>query len=438
MEKTKVAHGKVRRIVMTTFGSLGDLYPYLAIASALQSRGHSAVIATSETYRHLIEAEGIEFHPIRPDAVTKVKQDPEFFQLMMDSQRGIEYLICHLLLPHLRASYLDLMQAVHQADLLLTHPLTLAGSLVAQKTGIPWVSSLLSPNSLMSAYDAPPDSAPVAYEQALTRVAKDASLRHLRWNARHWSAPIRQLQAELGLPPSDTIFEGQHALNLVLALFSRALATPQPDWPPQTRITGFPFYEGVPKPGGASELVKFLDCGSPPIVFTLGSTAVLTPGNFYLEGAAAAASLGYRAVLLMGQQAHQILPKSLPKGVAVFDYAPHSLIFPRASAIVHHGGVGTTGEALRSGRPMLIVPYGYEQPDNAERMVRLGVARMIDRQAYSATVVAAELQQLLSDPSYGAKAAAARQIVQAEAGVAAVCDALEEQIKCPTQVTYSA
>src|SRR5947208_14906036 len=112
-------------------------------------------------------------------------------------------------------------------------------------------------------------------------------------------------------------------------------------------------------------------------------------------------------------------------GMVAAEYAPFSEIFPRASAIVHQGGAGTTAQALRSGRPMLFVPYAHDQPDNAARAIRLGVARQVGREQYRAKKVAAELRKLLDDPRYLARAQDVSHRVQPEDGVLAGCDAIE-------------
>lgn len=417
-----------KRIVLTAYGSYGDIHPYMAIALELQARGHHAVIATSELYRYKIEAEGIEFSPVRYDSPIDMQQDGEFIRMLSESRRESEYTICYLLMPHLRATYNALVDAVRGADLLLTHHLTFVSSLVAAKTGIPWVSTVLSPILFMSAYDSQLLSTTTIspYEQALAVVANDSRLRQFRWQTRLWSAPVRQLRRELGLPPGDDpVFEGQHSPDLVLALFSQVLASPQPDWHSKTQVTGFPFYDRAKQEDLSDQLAQFLDAGSPPIVFTLGSLMVWTPGNFYLEGAIAAQQLGYRAVLLVGKGVPNLPLEQLPEGVIVLDYAPHSEIFPRAAAIVHHGGVGTTGQALRAGRPMLVVPYAHDQPDNAMRLVRLGVARTLARHEYSGNTVAAELKQLLFEPRYGIKAAEVGKRIHQEDGVAVASDAIE-------------
>ncbi|HBK23393.1 MAG TPA: glycosyltransferase [Planktothrix sp. UBA10369] len=428
--KDQTSNGSGKRIVLATFGSLGDLYPYMALAEELQSRGYSPSIATCEQYQQTIETAGIEFHPLRPNGLPQDPNEGEFISMMMDSQRGVEYIINYLLMPYLRTSYSDLIKACQGADLLLTHPLILVASLVAEKIAIPWASTILSPSALISSYDvAQEKSTQSRYKQAMAVVARDSLLRLLRWNTRLWSAPLEQLQAELGLEARlNPLFEGQFA-PLALGLFSQTFATTQPDWPPQTQITGFPFYHPNSESGLSPELQAFLDDGPPPIVFTLGSTAVLTPGNFYQQGMIAAQELGYRAILMMGKAAHQLNALGLPEGIIAVDYAPHAAIFPHAAAIVHHGGMGTTAEALRAGHPMLIVPFNYDQPDNAARVVRMGVGRMLDRNLYQASTVLAELKVLLGDPNYAIRVAEVSHYIAAEQGNRKAIDILETYLK---------
>ena len=108
-----------------------------------------------------------------------------------------------------------------------------------------------------------------------------------------------------------------------------------------------------------------------------------------------------------------------------FDYAPYSELFPRAAAIVHQGGVGTTAQAMRSGRPMLVMPYSHDQPDNAERLKRLGIARSISRHRYNPARAAAELGHLLDNPAYSQRASEVGDQMRQEDGVRVACDALE-------------
>jgi UDP:flavonoid glycosyltransferase YjiC (YdhE family) len=216
----------------------------------------------------------------------------------------------------------------------------------------------------------------------------------------------------------------------VLALFSRVLAQPQPDWPANTVVTGFPFYDRrdfFGETGMPAGLNEFLDAGEPPIVFTLGSSAFWVARNFYLDSIAAATSLGRRALLLIGHP--QNLPAGpLPPGVAAFEYAPYSEVLPRACVTVHQGGVGTTGQGLRSGKPVLIVPHAHDQFDNAARIVRSGCGRTIPRPQYDARTATAELKALLENNEYTEKAADIGRIVRAENGAAAAADEIEHAL----------
>ena len=175
-------------------------------------------------------------------------------------------------------------------------------------------------------------------------------------------------------------------------------------------------------------LKAFLEAGPPPVVFTLGSSAVFDPGRFYEQGAAAASWLGKRAVLLTGRDPNN-QPRKLPPGVAAFDYAPYSKLFPRSCVVVHQGGIGTTAQAMRAGVPMLVMPYSHDQPDNADRVVRLGIGRSIPRGKFRGGRVVKELRILINEPSYSAKAAAVGKIIEKEDGAKCACDALEQLLR---------
>jgi rhamnosyltransferase subunit B len=222
---------------------------------------------------------------------------------------------------------------------------------------------------------------------------------------RRWEAPLRELRAELGLPATDAIaqFEGQFSPRLHLALFSRLLAAPQADWPAATIVCGFPRYDGAtPDARARDELESFLAAGEPPIVFGLGSSAVMVAGEFWRAAIGAARSLGRRAILLTGKPPEEL--GTLPPGIKVFNYLPYSAVFPRALAIVHSGGIGTLAQALAAGRPQLVVPVAFDQPDNARRASLLGVARSVPFRQATAAAMARELSVLLGAPDYAARA----------------------------------
>jgi UDP:flavonoid glycosyltransferase YjiC (YdhE family) len=205
-------------------------------------------------------------------------------------------------------------------------------------------------------------------------------------------------------------------------MFSRLIAEPRPDWPPQTVLTGYAFYDGD-EPDLSADLTAFLDAGPAPIVFTLGSAAVFDPGSFFVESAAAARALRRRAALLVGPEPGPI-PTATPE-VGVFPYAPFSLLFPRAAAIVHQGGSGTTAQAMRAGRPMVIVPYAHDQPDNALRVARLGISKTVRRRDYSAGSARRALEALLTDAMVPGRCAAVKEQLAHEDGAGRAASEIE-------------
>ena len=407
------------RILLCTFGSFGDLYPYLALGNELRLREHRVTIATSAVYRGQVEAEGLAFHPVRPDISL---DDRDLIAYVMDARHGPERLLSYLA-ACARESYQDTLAAAEQADIIITHPATFASVLVAQKLRMRWFSTVLAPLSLFSMYDAPvlapvPWLARLRLSPAILRIVLGLGIRQ----ALGWMRPLLELRRELGLGPTENpVFAGQHSPSLVLALFSRYFAQPQPDWPPHTVVAGFPFHEhGDLSP----ELERFLDAGPAPLVFTLGSSAVGAAGDFYSSSLTAVKDLGVRAVFLTGSHP-QGLPEVLPEYALEVAYAPHGRLFSRAAAIVHQGGIGTTAQALRSGRPMLVVPFAFDQFDNAERAHRLGTAEVLYRSRYNSRRAAAQLRTLLENQSYANAGAEVGEKIRAENGCAQAADAME-------------
>ena len=208
----------------------------------------------------------------------------------MHPRTGPEFLLRELLAPLVDRTYEQLHAATRGADLLVTHPVTFAGPVLAEATGMPWVSTVLAPTSLMSEHD-PFVMPPAPWLKQVERFSRWPTVMLMRLAhrmSRPWLAPVDALRARLGLPRArHPVFEGQHSPTLVLALFSRVLAEPQVDWPPNVRITGHVFYDAGHGASLAPELARFLDDGEPPLVFTLGSTMVFAAGRFYEESVAA-------------------------------------------------------------------------------------------------------------------------------------------------------
>jgi rhamnosyltransferase subunit B len=415
------------KIIFTTIGSLGDLYPQIAIAIELRNRGNEIVFAAMKEYRVMIEQLGFEFQPMRPDGT--IMDTLEAIAQIKDANTGAEYCIRKLLMPNLRDTYTDLLAIAHDADAIIAGDIVYAAPLVAEKLGIPWISLALAPIALFSIAD---PSVPLwrflAKLGELGLPINNRMVQLFKAVNKFWAEPIYQLRAELKLLPIyQNPLVDRSAAALVLAMFSAILAPPQLDWDRNTLLAGFTFYDGNELNSELPPaLGQFLEIGEPPIVFTLGSAVVMIPGTFYQESIQAAIQLNRRAVLLIGNNP---LPANLPANMIAINYVPHSQIFPHACAIVHQGGVGTTAQALRAGVPTLIMPYSYDQPDNAARVERLGTSRTIDCVKYTASTVANELRELLEQPQYAVTAAKISQIIQTEDGVSVACSAIIQTVQ---------
>jgi len=409
------------RILFATIGSLGDLHPCLALASELKQRGHTVVIASSEAHRSRVLHLGLEFRGLRPNLDPA---DSTLISQCEDLKNGVEILFRKLILPHLADTYADLLAAAGECDFMLAGEMVYAAPLVAEKTGLRWASIILSPCSFFSAHD----------PSFLVPMPQLIRLRRLGWRINrtvlnlatsltsHWWKPVKQLRIQEGLDPNCApLTRDKFSPHLVLALFSSAFAERQPDWPESTVQPGFAFYDQSSVTNESSDLAHFLEDGDPPIVFTLGSTAVSNPGNFFQSSQKAALRLGKRAVLIGARDL-----QSHPDRIFSIPYAPYSQVFPRASVIVHQGGSGTTGQALRAGRPMLFVPYGWDQPDNALRVERLGSGLSLARRRYSAETAMPMLDRLLTETHFARRAAFLADKIKPQRGVDDACDAVEK------------
>ena len=248
---------------------------YIAVASGLKARGHRPVIATIGMYKEKIEALGIDFRPVR--AVRVERPDGDLMKQAMDSKKGTEFIVRNLLMPTLRDAYDDTFAAADGADLIVTHPMTYATRLVAEKKGLRWVATMLAPMGFFSAYDPPVLPLPFLARLRFLGPAFDKPLLHfLKWTVRSWGEPWHRLRSDLGLlPAADPMFEGMVSPDLCLGMFSELLGAKQPDWPAHAEITGFPFYD------------KHGDSGRPATHVVLGqrpAASGLHPGNVGGDG----------------------------------------------------------------------------------------------------------------------------------------------------------
>jgi UDP:flavonoid glycosyltransferase YjiC (YdhE family) len=377
----------------------------------------------------MVERAGLGFHPIRPNRAPHQK-DPDFLQRLGSTPRSPAALFRDMFMPDLRASTDDLIEVTRGSDCVVVHTLLAGGRLAAEFHGIPWVSAVMQPMGYLSSHE-PPVIGPEWISGLLRRMGTTAT-RNAYSVAKaisgSWMRDWYQLRRELRLPETleHPLWEGQHSPRRSLGLFPEVLGTPQPDWPVAARVTGFPAYRDSNR-RLTEALEAFLRAGDAPIVFTLGTTAVNDPGSFFEVGARAARNLGLRSVLVVGSGVDWRW-QQFDENVLVVDYAPHDLLFPRSQLIVHQAGIGTLSEALLAGKPMLIMPYGHDQADNAWRARRLGVASVLPRRRFSAREVETSLQRLMEDPATQASAARVQKVISRDNGARRAAEFIEASL----------
>ena len=425
-------------IVLATIGSLGDLHPFIAIGLVLQARGHRVVLAVPEDHVAKVVAAGLDAQAVMPsfEVVRQrlgLSERDAAARIMTDQS----YLMDEVLMPPLADGVAVLDAMLADADVLVASLTVFGAPIAAEKHRLPRVDVVLQPMTLFSRTD--PSRTPnlrALWGPSPGRIGRGWNRlihRLLRGALRfRYAARIDAVRREHGLAPSPDalLLDAGRTAALTVCCYSPVFAPLPADAPPRAQAVGFAMFDSG---SGAPEILSpalaaFLDAGPPPLVFTLGSFAVFAPGDFYAAAAEAARRLGRRAVLLVGAgiDLERTGAGSVPcDAVFACGYAPHSLLFPRAAAIVHHGGAGTTGQALRAGKPQLVVPHMADQPDNAARIQRLGVGRTIPAKAFTASSATAALAALLADSRCRAEAQRIGDIVAAEDGAAAAAGAIE-------------
>jgi len=396
-----------KKIVLSTLGSHGDIHPFIALGKALKMRGYAPVLATTDLYRDVAEREGLAFSAVRPSQHEVLQGLGLTIEELARKTLADDTYLIRVIQTSLAASYADLLSIVEDADLVLTHRIAYAAKCAAEKCSVPHVDIALSPMLFFSAHD-PPFGGPAPFARKPSRVGRawNRSLYSLiKTLARPYCREALRFRAEIGLPANgDVPFLQDSVACAGFGLFSPMLAAAQPDFPSAAAIVGSTFHDGGETAPLDIELEDFLSAGEPPLVMTLGSFAALDGAEILRGGVEAARRLHRRVVVIAGRDdaknfAHQAGPDVLVRG-----YAPHSTVFSRAAVVMHHGGVGTAAQALRSGRPQLIIPFFADQPDNAGRIARLGCARVLPRRNFTARRAEAHLQALLERSDYAENA----------------------------------
>jgi UDP:flavonoid glycosyltransferase YjiC (YdhE family) len=233
---------------------------------------------------------------------------------------------------------------------------------------------------------------------------------------------VNPMRRELGLPPMRRITSWWHSPQGVIGLFPDWYAPPQPDWPAQVQLTDFPLWDEPGDDAVDAELESFLQAGTAPLVFTPGS-ANMFGQQFFQTAVHICSRLRRRGLLVSRFEQH--LPATRSPDIRHVEYAPFSTLLPRVAAIVHHGGMGTTAQALAAGIPQMIVPLAHDEFDNAARLAELGVGDWIYRGKFRDIPASRRLRELLSSPQVALCCQQAAERLAGRDGISRTADAVE-------------
>jgi UDP:flavonoid glycosyltransferase YjiC (YdhE family) len=412
----------VANILLIPIGSAGDVHPFVGLGMALRDHGHHVRVITSVYHERLVCGAGLECIGLGTvEEFESVMLDPDIWH----PRRAFGAVFRSGVLPWTRPLY-DLIARLYvPGETVVAASLLAFGARLAQeKLGVPMVSVELQPAMLRSVHQPP----------VLPGMFLPGWMPAAAWRLAYWlgdrlvidpviAPATNAVRAQLGLPPVRRLLDQWwHSPERIIGLYPPWFAPPQPDWPPQLVLTGFPLFDerGLTRP--PPEVLDFLE-GDPPVVFTAGS-AMRHGHAFFAEAARACQLLGRRGVLLT--RFPEQLPPALPEGVIHCSYCPFSQLLPRAVALVHHGGIGTTAQALAVGIPQLVMPLSHDQPDNAARVRRLGVGRSLSPKQFRAPAVTRLLGELLDSPEVAARCREVARKFDGANPVAEACRLIED------------
>lgn len=409
------------KILLAAAGSHGDVLPFIGLGRELQARGHQVCLFASGPFAAMAAEAGLPF--------VEVLSTAEYRRLLADRdatdpRKGMALLAQAVIGSQRRSLALLEREFEPGRTLLVGSSLAWATRLLGEIKRAPVATVHLAPAWLRSEHRAP-SIGPLGHLERAPALVKRLIWRLLdrRFLDPLFTAPFNAIRAEHGLPPLQRLFHRWiHEAELTLAMFPDWFAPRQPDWPVGLQLTGFPLYDHGGDGPLSPEVERFLAAGEPPVAFTAGTANASS--HAFFEACVRACELSGRRGLLLTQDAAQ-LPAALPQRVAPFGYVPFKALLPRLAALVHHGGIGTTSQALLAGLPQLVRPMGFDQFDNARRVLALGVARQLLPRQFKPAAVARTLGELTAAPSIRARCAElAKTLAAQRPGTAAAADAL--------------
>jgi UDP:flavonoid glycosyltransferase YjiC (YdhE family) len=417
------------RIALVTIGSLGDVQPILALALGLRRAGHEVRVVTHAAFATLGRALGVDLR-------STTAADP---RRLLESEEGREVLAIRNPLRAWRGFaslaeagastlFADVLAGCEGVDALGYSGLGLfPGYAAAARLGVPYFAAHLIPTGPTHDFPSPLLPQGPAWVPGYNR----ASHALARWLVWRWFGPLTDRTRAEGRPVPRFLSPTKLAAGARASFFGISPAVvPQPAaWSSWAQFTGYWFLD-APSWEPPPDLLSFLECGPPPVVVGFGSMSGREPAHTTRIVVEALERAGARGLLLTGWGGLEA--RALPSTVHALDFAPHAWLYPRAAAVVHHGGAGTTASALRAGLPSVLVPFAFDQPFWAERVRRLGAgpAPVPERQLTPVRLAEA-IRCAVEDPRMRSAARALGERIRAEDGVGTAVRGIEHALNHP-------
>jgi sterol 3beta-glucosyltransferase len=408
------------RITIISIGTRGDVQPYIALGIGLQAAGNRIRLVTHANFREMVTSYGLDYEPLNSDAQAMISAESGLYTL----EAGTNPLLLMNRLadaaaPAVHQMTQDILSGLHDTDLALGSALGFsAGYPPAHRLGIPIYPAYVQPGTPTTVYPNPffptiPGGVPLS--PAYNRLTHWLFRLVLIQVGRRMTAKGKNNKSPDSMDSDQLYGSSSTSGQPFFYGFSPQLVPKPYDWGESLHITGYWFLDQQHNWQPTAELLNFLAAGPPPVYVGFGSMSSRNPAALAEIAIEALQTTGQRGILSTGWGG--LDPKTLPENVLVIDSAPHDWLFPRMSAIVHHGGSGTTGEALRAGLPQIVIPFSFDQPFWASRARAIGVGQSIARRKLTAERLAAAITRAINDQRMRARAATVGAAVQAENGV---------------------
>ena len=377
-------------------GSAGDVHPLVWLARLLQKRGHDVVMVVQAAVAFMAERAGVRHIAVGDeDEQNEVVRHPDLWH----PRNGFKLLARYM--PGYAREMIPVIakELEPERTVLMGGSLAYSSRIAAERWNVPLLTVHLQPSLMMSLEDTPVMVAGMEWVARSPRWLKQRIFGVAHWQVdHHLRRPLGRVRRDAGVPgvmPKGVMRQWWHSPDGVLCMFPEWYARKASDWPAQAELTRFPLYDEAEVTEKDEAVERFLAAGDAPVVVTPGS-ANAQAAYFLKEAAGACEKLGRRGILVTRYP--EQVPAGLPESIRAFEYVPFGRVFPRAAAVVHHGGIGTMAQCLAAGVPQLIMPMAHDQPDNAVRVKRMHVGDYLYPKSFKAAAIAEKLKNLLESP----------------------------------------